>query len=306
MNKRILWLILLASMLMSSAFLANNARANSSIPPGGGGSPPPTPGAPVYFSVEPVAVDPLVDVNANINGLEVPSSPSALGQTFTVEIHLRNATVTNVPAGVGAVYVEFDFGNILNYCKPIGFTNMIGQPGGVFAGEYAIYGLNGLYDVYGNPVDTASYDQATQYAVAVAIGDYYHNISAVWNNDDGLMAQITFQITGQPLKALNQSDFYSQLHITYAELIDPIKIAQDTYEEIPYSVVQGTLKIDDPIRIPGDVNGDGKVSLQDLVLLADSYGSRQGEARWNPNADFNGNGVVDLADLAVLAKYYGI
>lgn len=248
MNKRFLWLILLASMLMSSTFLANSVRA-SSIPPGGGGSPPPTPGAPVYFSVEPVAVDPLVDVNASVNGLEVPSSPSALGQTFTVEIHLRNATATNVPAGVVGVYVEFDFGNILNYCKPIGFTNMIGQPGGVFAGIYANYGLNGLYDVYGNPVDTASYDQATQYAVAVAIGDYYHNVSAVWNNYDGLVAQITFQITGQPSQALGQSAFYSQLPITQAELIDAKLIRryagnEGVYEEIPYSVVQGSLQMD--------------------------------------------------------------
>jgi hypothetical protein len=287
-------------MLMSSAFLANSVRANSTLPPGGGNSPPPTPGAPVYFSVEPVAVNPLTNANASVNGLEVPSSPSAVGQNFTVEIHLRNATVANVPAGVAGVLVYFDFVNILNYCKPIGFKTMLGQSGGALSGGALtgslLYALNGFYDVNGNPIDTASYAQATQYAVCAAT-----TAKVGWNNDDGLIVQITFQITGQPSKALNQSDFYCQLHITFAELTDYI----DTVQEIPYNVVQGTLKIDDPISIPGDINGDGKVNLQDLVLLADSYGSRPGDAKWNRNADLNGDGVVDLADLAILAKYYG-
>jgi len=257
MNRRILCLILLAGMLMSSASVANNARAASGVPPGGGGSPPPTPGAPVYFSVEPMAVPPLVNVNASINGLEVSSSPSALGENFTVEIHLRNATAMNVPAGLAGVFVDFDFINILNYCKPVGFTNMMGEPGGVLTGNL-LYGIPaGFYDVNGNPVDPGSYNQATQYAVAVA-----SNASG-WNNDDGLVARITFQITGQPSRALNQSDFYGQLHIIFAELDSYTGEAQI----IPYSIVQGSLKIDDPIRIPGDLNNDGRVGLDDLVIL---------------------------------------
>jgi len=305
MNKRVLLLILLASVLMSSTFLANRARADvscqSSIPPGGGGSPPPTLGAPVYFSVEPVAVDPLTNFNASINGLEVPASPSPVGQNFTVEIYLRNATATNVPAGVAGVFVDFDFINILNYCKPIGFTTMLGQPGGALAGNL-LYGLDGFYDVNGNPVDTGnpgdtvSYAQVTQYAVAAAT-----TANAGWNNDDGLVAQITFQITGQPSKALNQTDFYTQLHITYAELDDYIGASQ----EILYRVVQGTLKIDDPATIPGDINGDGKVDLADLVILAKAYGSKPGDPNWNPAADILGHGNVDLADLAALANHYG-
>jgi thiol-disulfide isomerase/thioredoxin len=68
------------------------------------------------------------------------------------------------------------------------------------------------------------------------------------------------------------------------------------------------------IRIPGDINGDGKVNLEDLVLLALAYGSHcanyhyQGEPaspNWNPNADINGDGIVSLADLVILAQHYG-
>jgi hypothetical protein len=59
------------------------------------------------------------------------------------------------------------------------------------------------------------------------------------------------------------------------------------------------------VTISGDINGDFKVSLSDLVLLANAYCSIPGDAKWNPNADINGNGVVDLADLVLMANHYG-
>jgi hypothetical protein len=59
------------------------------------------------------------------------------------------------------------------------------------------------------------------------------------------------------------------------------------------------------VTIPGDVNGDFKVNLQDLVLLANAYGSHPSNTKWNPSADINGNEVVDLTDLVLLANHYG-
>jgi parallel beta-helix repeat protein len=57
--------------------------------------------------------------------------------------------------------------------------------------------------------------------------------------------------------------------------------------------------------IVGDVNGDGRVSLADLVLVAWAYGSRPGNPNWNPDADIDSNGVVGLNDLVLLALNYG-
>ena len=59
------------------------------------------------------------------------------------------------------------------------------------------------------------------------------------------------------------------------------------------------------LTIPGDINGDFKVTLADLVLLANAYGSKPADAKWNSNADINGNGAVDLSDLVLLANHYG-
>jgi hypothetical protein len=59
------------------------------------------------------------------------------------------------------------------------------------------------------------------------------------------------------------------------------------------------------VTLMGDINGDLRVSLADLVLLAHAYGSRVGGAGWNANADLDGNGVVGLLDLVNLALHYG-
>jgi hypothetical protein len=59
------------------------------------------------------------------------------------------------------------------------------------------------------------------------------------------------------------------------------------------------------VGILGDLNSDFKVSLQDLVILANAYGSRPGDLNWNPNADIDGNGIVDQTDANILAQHYG-
>ena len=58
------------------------------------------------------------------------------------------------------------------------------------------------------------------------------------------------------------------------------------------------------VTVPGDLNGDFKVGLADLVILANAYGSKPGDAKWNPNADIDGNGVVGLSDLVIMANHY--
>jgi hypothetical protein len=58
------------------------------------------------------------------------------------------------------------------------------------------------------------------------------------------------------------------------------------------------------VSIPGDINGDFKVNLQDLVLLARAYDSKPDSANWNPNADIDDNGMVNLSDLVALSQHY--
>jgi hypothetical protein len=59
-------------------------------------------------------------------------------------------------------------------------------------------------------------------------------------------------------------------------------------------------------QIVGDLNGDGKVTLADLMLLASAYKSQPGDPKWNPLADIAPPyGIISLTDLVTMALHYG-
>ncbi len=58
-------------------------------------------------------------------------------------------------------------------------------------------------------------------------------------------------------------------------------------------------------KLLGDVNGDNKIDILDVALVAYAYGSRTGDLRWNPAADLDNDGVIDIGDVAIVAFYYG-
>ena len=59
------------------------------------------------------------------------------------------------------------------------------------------------------------------------------------------------------------------------------------------------------VRILGDLNGDGKVDMADVIIFEDAFGSYPGHPRWNPAADINENGVCDLNDVVTLLMHWG-
>jgi len=55
----------------------------------------------------------------------------------------------------------------------------------------------------------------------------------------------------------------------------------------------------------GDINGDGKVDMRDIFIVARAFGSEPGHPRWDPRADINGDGRVDMRDVYIVAKNFG-
>ena len=67
------------------------------------------------------------------------------------------------------------------------------------------------------------------------------------------------------------------------------------------TLIDGTVKI----AIMGDMNGDGKVDISDLVMAVNAIPSIPGWSNWNPNADLNNDNRVDIADLVQIIAYCG-
>jgi hypothetical protein len=68
------------------------------------------------------------------------------------------------------------------------------------------------------------------------------------------------------------------------------------------------------VRMPGDINMNGKVDATDIALAAWSFASygpdylysgSQPSPRWNPVADENENNRIDGTDIAVIARNFG-
>ena len=68
------------------------------------------------------------------------------------------------------------------------------------------------------------------------------------------------------------------------------------------------------VTIPGDLNGDFKVNMQDIALVARAFGSdgpnylypgSPPSSNWNPNADINNDGTVNMKDVALVARNFG-
>ena len=84
--------------------------------------------------------------------------------------------------------------------------------------------------------------------------------------------------------------------------------------KVPYEtdLTDNTLAGDQiKVKIPGDVNGDGNVSAEDLALIARALGT---DPRWptgtdwdmwNPDCDINYDSRVDIVDFTITGKNYG-
>ena len=58
-------------------------------------------------------------------------------------------------------------------------------------------------------------------------------------------------------------------------------------------------------KLLGDVNDEGNINIDELILLMEAYGSTSTSANWNPNADINDDGAVDIFDIKIISAHWG-
>ena len=100
---------------------------------------------------------------------------------------------------------------------------------------------------------------------------------------DGTLATITFEVLAVKASTLTLSEM----------------LLSDSQGNTFLPQVEGG-EITEPPKLKGDVNGDGVVNIQDLVLVASSFGKTGQDT-----ADINGDGVVNIADLVLVAGSLG-
>jgi len=59
------------------------------------------------------------------------------------------------------------------------------------------------------------------------------------------------------------------------------------------------------VTFPGDVNGDGKVRVDDVLSIALAFGSNYGDPEYNPNLDINYDGKIRVDDVLTAALNFG-
>jgi len=60
-----------------------------------------------------------------------------------------------------------------------------------------------------------------------------------------------------------------------------------------------------PAGIVEDVNKDGSVNMQDVMLIAASFGTVKGDTRYSPKCDLNNDGAINMQDIIKLATKFG-
>jgi len=85
---------------------------------------------------------------------------------------------------------------------------------------------------------------------------------------------------------------------TISAIADQVLGETDTTDN---TLVDGTVLV----TFPGDVNGDGKVRVDDVLAVALAFGSNYGDPDYDANLDINGDGKIRVDDILTAALNFG-
>jgi hypothetical protein len=116
--------------------------------------------------------------------------------------------------------------------------------------------------------------------------------AATPRSGSGTLATIKLQVEGTG---------GSSLHIYDVLLKD------DSGHTLPANTNDGSFN---NAALVGDITGpngvpDGKIDVRDVALIGTCLGSRPGDKRWDPRCDFNGDHKINILDMALVARNFG-
>jgi len=91
---------------------------------------------------------------------------------------------------------------------------------------------------------------------------------------------------------------FGRSNFTLSAIIEPL---QDEIDVADNAKTDGTVRV----GIPGDINGDGYVGIDDIFAIASHFSQEPGHPDWNPNLDINGDDYVGIDDIFTAAQHFG-
>jgi hypothetical protein len=123
--------------------------------------------------------------------------------------------------------------------------------------------------------------------------------------------------TGSPIVMLNVFDLTvgSNATLTYEWNTSEVSIGTSTITAsatvVPSDIDPTNNEKSRPLTVISptgpntDLNGDGRVDMVDIAMVAHAFGTHEGDARWIQVADINGDGIINMIDVATVARDFG-
>lgn len=126
--------------------------------------------------------------------------------------------------------------------------------------------------------------------VAFANSTFIQNTSASLGEGNSITVTFVWNTTGMP-----------KGNYTIRVYASPIPSETDT--------IDNTFLFQVAVTVPGDVDGNFRVNMGDVVAVVDAFGSHPAHPGWNPNADIFpspfGDGKIDMGDIVTALDHFG-
>jgi len=104
-----------------------------------------------------------------------------------------------------------------------------------------------------------------------------------------------------------------QANVTITGNATLTSLAEGSHRVVVYATdLSGNTGVSDPVYftvltsfIPGDLDGDKDIDIDDIYIAALAFGSSEGHPRWNMLADLDNDGYVSIFDLYLIASKFG-
>lgn len=156
----------------------------------------------------------------------------------------------------------------------------------------------------------------TEGLVWLAVVLYHPGGLDISANGSGMLAAITFKAIaeGECLLDLHSKDPYRPDEVKLAKgcKVTPIpNVASDGYVVVSCNSdgcdpdPPSDPPPDPPTEKGPDINGDGRVDVRDVAIVAKAFGSYPGHLLWDSRADLDNDQDVDIQDVSTVTKHFG-